>query len=141
MRFRRWFRQAGGIIVSILLMSVFGAVDLQAAQFSADLVQSMDLMMTKGRIHVSDSRYRMDLQTPLGPDVVVIVDETANLTKVLFPMYKVYLELPSDDQMSLMNDPFQAAESMLMHYSLEEMGSETIAGYSCTKQLILSKSE
>lgn len=141
MRARRWFRQVGGVIVSILLLSAFSAVELQAAQFSADLIQSMDLMMTKGRIHVSDSRYRMDLQTPLGPDVVVIVDETANLTKVLIPMYKVYMELPSDDQMSLMNDPFQAAESMLMHYSLEERGSETIAGYSCTKQLILSKSE
>ncbi len=141
MRVRRWFRQTGGIIVSILLLSTFGAVDLQAAQFSADLIQSMDLMMTKGRIHVSDSRYRMDLQTPVGPDVVVIVDQEAKLTRVLVPMFKAYMEMPSDDQMSLMNDPFQAAESMLIHYSLEEIGSETIAGYSCTKQLILSKSE
>ena len=128
-------------MVSILLLSGVGAVELQAAQFSADLIQSMDLMMTTGRVYVSDARYRMDLQTPVGPDVVVIVDQAAKLTKVLFPMYKAYMEIPSNDQMSLMNDPFQAAEFMLTQYSLEEMGSETIAGYSCTKQLILSKSE
>ena len=128
-------------MVSILLLSGVGAVELQAAQFSADLIQSMDLMMTTGRVYVSDARYRMDLQTPVGPDVVVIVDQAAKLTKVLFPMYKAYMEIPSNDQMSLMNDPFQAAEFMLTNYSLEEMGSETIAGYSCTKQLILSKSE
>lgn len=141
MRVRRWFRQASGAMVSILLLSGVGAVELQAAQFSADLIQSMDLMMTTGRVYVSDARYRMDLQTPVGPDVVVIVDQAAKLTKVLFPMYKAYMEIPSNDQMSLMNDPFQAAEFMLTNYSLEEMGSETIAGYSCTKQLILSKSE
>jgi hypothetical protein len=141
MKARRWFRRASGVVVSILLLSAVGIVELQAAQFTADLIQSMDLMMTKGRIHVSDSRYRMDLQTPVGPDVVVIVDQAANLTKVLFPMYKAYMEIPSNDHMSLMNDPFQAAENMLTQYSLEEIGSETIAGYSCAKQLILSKSE
>jgi len=141
MRTRRLFRRASGIVVSILLLSAVGAVELQAAQFTADLLQSMDLMMTTGRVHVSDARYRMDLQTPVGPDVVVIVDQDANLTRVLFPMYKAYLEIPSNDYMSLMNDPFQAAENMLTQYSLEEMGSETIAGYSCAKQLILSKSE
>ena len=141
MRTRRWFRRASGIVVSILLLSAVGAVELQAAQFTADLIQSMDLRMTTGRVHVSDARYRMDLQTPVGPDVVVIVDQAANLTKVLFPMYKAYMEIPSNDHMSLMNDPFQAAENMLTQYSLEEMGSEKIAGYSCAKQLILSKSE
>lgn len=141
MRAGRWFHPATGALVSILLLSGGGAVEPQAAQFSADLVQSMDLMITTGRVHVSDARYRMDLQTPVGPDVVVIVDQAAKLTKVLFPKYKAYMEMPSSDQMSLMNDPFQAAEFMLAHYSLEEVGSETIAGYSCTKQLILSKSE
>jgi hypothetical protein len=137
----RWFRPVSAAVVSILFLTGGGAVEPQAAQFSADLVQSVDLMMTTGRMHVSDARYRMDLQTPVGPDVVVIVDQAAELTKVLFPKYKAYMEIPSSDQMSLMNDPFQAAELMLAHYSLEEVGSETIAGYSCTKQLILSKSE
>jgi len=141
MRTGRLFSRASGMVVSILLVSAVGAVELQAAQFTADLIQSMDLMMTTGRVYVSDARYRMDLQTPVGPDVVVIVDQAANLTKVLFPMYKTYMEIPSNDHMSLMNDPFQAAEYMLTQYSLEEMGSETIAGYSCSKQLILSKSE
>lgn len=141
MKVIRWFRQASGVVVSILLLSGSGAGELQAVEFTADLIQSMDLMMTTGRLHVGDAGYRMDLQTPIGPDVVVIVDPATKLTKVLFPMYKAYMEMPSNDQISLMNDPFQAAEYMLTQYSLEDMGSEMIEGYDCTKQLILSKSE
>jgi len=141
MKARGWFCQAIGILVSILLLSGTGAVESRAARFSADLNQSMDLMLTTGRVFVSGARYRMDLQTPLGPDVVVIVDQDANLTRVLIPKYKAYIEMPSDDQMSLMNDPFQSSEHMSKQYSLEEVGSETIAGYSCTKQLIVSRSK
>ncbi|MBU1700674.1 MAG: DUF4412 domain-containing protein [Candidatus Eisenbacteria bacterium] len=141
MKTRRWFHLVGGLVVSFPLLAGVCAGKLHAAQFSADLIQSMDLMITTGRVYVDDARYRMDLQTPIGPDVVVIVDQTAKMTKVLIPMYKAYIEMPSSDQMSLMNDPFQAAEFMIANYSLEEMGSETIAGYKCTKQLILSKSE
>jgi len=141
MKVRNWFRLVNGILVSILILGGFSVAESQAAQFSAELVQCTDLKKTTGQIYVSDAKYRMDLQTSVGPDVVVIVGQTADLAQVLIPMYKAYLELPSDDWMILTNDPFQAAEQMLAMYSLEEIGSETIAGYDCTKQLILSKSE
>lgn len=141
MEARNWIRSTVGMMVPIFLFCGIGAGGLHAAQFSADLIMSMDLRVTTGQVYVSGSHYRMDLQTPVGPDVVVIVDQSAKMTKVLVPMFKSFMEMPSDDQMSVMNDPFQAAESMLQQYSLEEVGSETIAGYDCTKQLILSKSE
>jgi hypothetical protein len=141
MKAHRWFQLTSVAVVSLLLISGIGGVDSQAAQFSADMVQSVDLMITTGRIHVSDARYRMDLQTPFGPDVVVIVDQTSGLTRVLVPKYKMFIEIPNTDPLSLMNDPFQAAEAMLAQYSLEEAGSETIAEYSCAKQLIHFKND
>ncbi|MBN1766075.1 MAG: discoidin domain-containing protein [Sedimentisphaerales bacterium] len=123
-----------GVIIS--LMVLMSAQCAWAGEFSADLFQKQQLDEKTGRIYVKGDRYRMELAEPVGPNLVVIVDPTANKTRVLVPKYKMYMELPTDDSMSQMNDPFQAVEAMLKYYSIKDDGTEEVLGYECNRQLI-----
>jgi hypothetical protein len=123
--------RALGVLLALLMASSLAA----AAEFSADLVKNDDLVVTKGRIYVKGAKYRLELNAPFGPDVVVLVDPGSNVTRVLTPRYKLYLEMACDDSMSRMNDPFQGVEALAAHYDLKEAGTEEIEGLSCVKQV------
>ncbi len=123
-----------GIVLALSL--IFGVAYVWAGEFSADLFQKEQLNENSGRIYVKDGLYRMDLKKPAGPDVVVIVDQGANKTRVLVPRYKLYMEMASDHPMSQMNDPFQSVKAMLKRYSIREDGTEKVLGYECARQII-----
>jgi len=79
---------------------------------------------------VGEVKYRMDMEED-GQEVVVLVDQIAGMTYVLLPEEKIYMEMPSDDLQSLMNDPFQAAKFTETVGEKSKIGSEKVSGYAC----------
>ncbi len=87
-------------------------------------------MATVQKIYVGQNKYRIE-QEENGQQVVVLVDQEAGLTRVLLPGEKVYMEIPSDDLQSLMNDPFQAAKFNETVGEKSKKGTEKVGGYAC----------
>jgi hypothetical protein len=63
----------------------------------------------------------------------IIVDQKADLTIVVDPAEKNYMETPSTGMLSLMNDPFQSARHMEAKFKKKFLGVEMISGYECGK--------
>ena len=120
----RWFK------IAILLLVLFSSS--YALQFTADMWVKLHYKdeATTQKLYVGETKYRMDLEEG-GQEVVVLVDQQAEMTFVLLPTEKVYMEVSSDDLQSLMNDPFQAAKFTETLGEKSKSGSEKVSGYSC----------
>ncbi|MHC4861735.1 MAG: hypothetical protein ACYTDY_16780, partial [Planctomycetota bacterium] len=94
-------RLLGVLVGPLVLLAAW--TDAQSAEFTADLVRSEELVVKKGKILVRGAKYRMELTEPAGPDLVVLVDPEANVSRVLVPRYKLFMEVPCDDGLSRMN--------------------------------------
>lgn len=132
-------RQAA--LLSILLMLVISPVFCQLAvsvEFVADMVvQSMGETVSN-KIYVKDLKYRIET-TEDGQEIIIIVDQGINLTKVLNVDLKSYIEMPCDDIRSLMNDPFQSLKATIDTPGIEKkaLGSEAVSGIECDKSVLL----
>ena len=126
---------SGAVIV--LALSAFCSSTL-AAEFSADMVVVDGSNTLTNKIYVKDSKYRLET-TEDGQEIVVIVDQGANITRVLNVNDKAYIEMPCDDMRSLMNDPFQALKVTIETPGIEKkaLGSETVNGIECDKSVLL----
>jgi len=115
------------VILLLVLVSVSNAVP-----FTADIWVKLHYKDEAAvqKLYVGQAKYRMD-QEEDGQQVVVLVDQEAGLTRVLLPAEKVYVEMPSDDLQSLMNDPFQAARFNETVGEKSKTGTEKVGGYSC----------
>jgi len=111
-----------------------------AAQFTADMAETVENVTRTNKIYVKDDKYRMDLEEE-GHEVVVLVDQEAGVTRVLMPVEKMYMEMASDDMQSLMNDPFQAAKYTEAMGEKVKTRSEKIGGYDCDVYTIRSGKE
>jgi hypothetical protein len=111
---------------------LIGSQEVQAAQFSADMLQRIGEKSGTGKIYVKDSRYRMEEKED-GKKVIIIVDQEAGVTRVLVPAEKKYKEMKSTDMGSLMNDPIQAARFSATAYQQKSLGVESISGFECDK--------
>jgi Ca-activated chloride channel family protein len=127
-------------LLSIMVYLAVGVSALAAAaEFQADVLESRDVEVRTGHIWVKDGVYRLELEQPSGPDLYTLVGAKPGKTQVVLPKYKVYLELASDNMMSLMNDPFQAAEHSAKQYEIKDEGRETLQHLACERQLIHCK--
>ena len=128
-------------LLSILLLLVISPVFCQIAasvEFVADLVvQSMGKTVSS-KIYVKGLKYRMET-TEDGQEIIIIVDQGINLTKVLNVNDKSYIEMPCDDMRSLANDPFQSLKATIDTPGIEKkaLGSETVSGIECDKFVLL----
>lgn len=104
-------------------------------QFSADLLEQYQGQAVTSKIFVKGNRYRM-IQQEEGETLFVVVDQDIEKTRVLVPSLKQYLEIGSQDMMSLMNDPFQTLKYTVTQASRVSQGKETISGYECEKYLL-----
>ena len=122
-----WWLRAACFAVVLLFLSVGWA-----AQFTADVVDSLRIgkQAEMSRLYVKDMKYRMDVDES-GKKVIVLVDTKAQLTRVLFETEKIYMEIPSDDEQSLYNDPFQAAHYIEKIGQKYDIGTDTVQGYTC----------
>ena len=123
--------------VVVLALSAFCSSTL-AAEFSADMVVVDGGNTATNKIYVKDSKYRIET-TEDGQEIIVIVDQEANLTRVLNVNDKAYIEMPCDDMRSLSNDPFQALKVTIETPGIETkaLGSETVNGIECDKTVLL----
>jgi ankyrin repeat protein len=138
MKAGRWYCLICAIIGSLFLFAYSSCVE--AAQFSADMVQHLGEKSKAGKIYVKDSKYRME-EKENGQQIIVIVDQEAGITKVMAVAEKKYMEMKVTDMISLMNDPFQATKASATRYNQKPLGSETINGFECEKSSFYSNDQ
>lgn len=91
---------------------------------------------TMGKIYVKDSIYRMDLNQQ-GHAFIVIVNQDSNITYLLMPPEKLYMDMPTDDQMSVRNDPFQGLKYTIANGEERFLTTERMNGQDCDKYAVL----
>ncbi len=124
--------------VMIMLIFLFIAPSAMAAEFQGDVLDSRGVAAYKGHIWVKDGVYRLEMDRPDSPDSYIIVGAKPGTTQVIFPKYQAYMELPADDMVSQMNDPFQGAEGNAKRFEVKIEGEENIEGLACERQLVHS---
>ncbi|UCD95451.1 MAG: hypothetical protein JSU69_05210 [Candidatus Zixiibacteriota bacterium] len=102
--------------------------------FSADMILLEGQDTVTNKLYVGDAAYRME-QGEGDRAVFVIADEKSGSTFVFRPSMKQYMQISSQDPVSLMNDPFQSCA--YVSSMAEELfdGTDTVAGYACDKYL------
>jgi len=107
-------------------------------EFAADMVVQSRGETVSSKIYVKNSKYRIET-TEDGQEIIIIVDQGINLTKVLNVNDKSYIEMPCDDMRSLANDPFQSLKATIDTPGIEKkaLGSETVSGIECDKFVLL----
>jgi len=110
----RWL--SGAVVVFAL--SAFCSLTL-AAEFSADMNVTEGDNTTTNKFYVKDTKYRIETMEE-GQEIIIIVDQGANLTRVLNVNENSYLEMPCDDMRSLANDPFQSLKATLETPDIEK---------------------
>ncbi|MDH3890242.1 MAG: hypothetical protein OEV49_04095 [candidate division Zixibacteria bacterium] len=108
----------------------FGCESAPPGQFMADITIGDVDKITRGKIYVQNSRYRMDLSEG-GAAWFMTVDQEANLSRSFSPQHKTYVEIAANDQQSIMVDPIQGMRFLRGIGTLRDLGSEEIAGYEC----------
>lgn len=125
-------------MVLVLVMSTALCQIALGAEFVADMVDQSMGDTVSNKIYVKDSNYRIETEEE-GKQIVFIVDQEANLTRICNMDEKSYMEIPSDDLKSLMNDPFQGLKVTLDTPGTESktLESETVNGVECVKHVVL----
>jgi len=103
--------------------------------FQADISWNLNESLTEGKLFVYGDKYRMDLEQG-GQELTVIVDQGSNLTTVVIPDEKKFMELKSNSGMSRMNDPFQGLKYSQSFADEEKVGEDEVAGFICDKYLL-----
>ncbi|UCF83875.1 MAG: DUF4412 domain-containing protein [Desulfobacteraceae bacterium] len=104
-----------------------------AAEFTADINQRLHGTALTGKIFVKGEKYRIEQQDAEGRQMFIIVDQKANLTIVVDPAEKNYMDTPSNGMLSLMNDPFQSSRYMEAKFKKKPLSDEMVSGYDCGK--------
>lgn len=123
--------------VMVLVLSVLSSPAV-AAEFSADMVVADGDSTTTNKIYVKGLKYRMETIED-GQELLIIVDQEKNLTRVVLVSEKSYIEMPCDDMRSLMNDPFQSLKVTIETPGIEHdsLGTEMVNGLECDKSTLL----
>ena len=119
--------------LTVLLGAALCSNPSMAAEFTADMNQRLQGTALTGRIFVKGEKYRVEQQDANGRRMFIIVDQKVDLTIVVDPAEKKYMETPSTGMLSLMNDPFQSARYMESKFKKKFLGEEMISGYECGK--------
>lgn len=122
------------LVIGIFVMFGCGGKE-DSNQFTAEMIMGDAESEVTSKIFVTESGYRMEHQQA-DEQLYVIVNNESGLTNVLVPSRKQYMELPSQDPMSLMNDPFQSVKYLTAMGESKLVGTEMIDGYECDKYTI-----
>lgn len=107
---------------------------VRASEFAADITTQIMNNNATGRIYVSNTRYRMDLNVQdekfeKGP--IILVDRAKGRTILLNPNTNTYEEFENFSFRAHMIDPFQAITYLEKNVEKRKVGAETVAGYVC----------
>jgi len=129
-------RTLGGCICILLSFLVWGCGSKDSSnQFTAEMVETMADQSKTSKILVKGLKYRIEQETE-GQPLYVLVDQNIGITRVVLPINEQYMEMKSQDRMSLMNDPFQGLKYSISIGETKELGTETVNGYVCDKSMI-----
>ncbi|MBN1211936.1 MAG: hypothetical protein JXA92_05105 [candidate division Zixibacteria bacterium] len=118
--------------IAFLFILAFFAGRTTAAEFSADMTDTQGEKIKKSKLYVKGTKYSMFLEES-GEQLQIIVDNEQKKTVVVIMSAKEFREIPSDDMMSVMNDPFQGYIYTASMGEEKKTGTETVNGYECDK--------
>ena len=107
------------VIALAVMFSLIGTA--KAVDFTADMTETQGESVKTSKLNVSGGLYSLEVQQG-NEKLLVIVDPKKNQTVVVVYADKQFRAIPSDDMMSVMNDPFQG------YIYTAGMGEEKSAG-------------
>jgi len=118
------------LIMGILIIFIGFAFSAIAAEFSADLKIKQPDKEYEFKYYAQGSLYRLEKLT--GEDrILVIADRKLDITWMLNPEDKIYIELKGID--AAFFNPIRGWEAVKEGTKEEQIGTETIQGYLCEK--------
>lgn len=115
-------------LAGVLLIGL--AVPGWAAEFSADVKQSLEGQAMDGKIFVKDGKIRNERAIPNGPAHITIMDREAKQIIMLNPASKTYMLMDSKrtSQLSMQDDAELETKA-----ERTVLGTEKMQGYECEK--------
>jgi len=118
------------LIMGVLIIFLAFAFSAIAAEFSADLKIKQPDKDYEFKYYAQGSFYRLEKLT--GEDrILLIADRTQDITWMLNPEDKIYMELKGIN--AAFFNPIRGWEAVMEGTTEEQVGTETIQGYSCEK--------
>ena len=118
------------LIIGVLIIFLGFAFSAMAAEFSADLKIKQPDKEYEFKYYAKGSLYRLEKLT--GEDrILVIADRKLDITWMLNPEDKIYIELKGTD--AAFFNPVRGWEAAKEGTREEQVGTETIQGYLCEK--------
>jgi len=117
---------------AILILLIFLFTSSAVAQFTADMVMTENDMTKTTKLIVEDPYYRMEMEEG-GQQLCILVNKDKQITDVVMPDQKMYMEISSSSMQSASNDVFQSIEKQKSTYDTKMVGKETVNGYECEK--------
>lgn len=107
----------------------------RAASFSAELLETRDGQTQTTRFNFQDKSYRYELVLN-GQTLVVTVDGKSGILRMLLPGEKMYREAGPDADLVRFIDPFSCYAYYARSKDVQAEGTESIAGFPCTKRVV-----
>jgi hypothetical protein len=125
-------------IAACVMASVLLYQPAAAGDFVADMVQQDMRDTTISKIYVRGTVYRIETEEE-GAQIIVLVDQEANVTTVCHMDQNACFKIASDDIQSLMSDPFMSLKVTKETPGTEakELEPEEINGIECAAHVIL----
>jgi hypothetical protein len=112
------------IFAVLALLLIF--VPANAAEFTADWINTKQGVTNQGKVYVKDDRICIEVLD--GPEVgIIVADLGKRFSIVMLPDEKIYVEMPKN--LSIL----EPDKDMIMEASKKSMGTETINGRTCDK--------
>ncbi|MGM0787210.1 MAG: DUF4412 domain-containing protein, partial [Thermodesulfobacteriota bacterium] len=129
-------KSASTSVMSFLVfLLILSTPCLNAAQFTADMLQAREGQTSKCKLYVKNERYRMEMQQG-GAEFIVLVNRETGITRVLMPEEKKYIQMKNTSARSQMNNPFESFRHSSKKYESEDLGREEFKGFDCSKVLV-----
>ncbi|MFO7931615.1 MAG: VWA domain-containing protein, partial [Desulfosalsimonas sp.] len=129
-------KSASTSVMSFLVfLLILSTPCLNAAQFTADMLQAREGQTSKCKLYVKNERYRMEMQQG-GAEFIVLVNRETGITRVLMPEEKKYIQMKNTSARSQMNNPFESFRHSSKKYESEDLGREDFKGFDCSKVLV-----
>ena len=116
-------------VTAIAVVFAFAAGRAFAAEFSADMVHKFGGMTKEGKIYVKGKNMRME--GAMGQGTTIVNGETGTVW-VLQPEQKMYMEMKKGAQTA---PPAESDEELAKIADKKFLGTETVNGYQCEKNL------
>ncbi|HLP07127.1 MAG TPA: hypothetical protein VK178_03110 [Opitutaceae bacterium] len=121
--------------LAFCLLAAIAPLPGATTQFSAEVVDTRPGGIKTGTFHYQDKSYRIELPEG-GQRIAVVVDGTSGQMRLLALSDKQYSEAGAGEPLALYADPFALYASVAAKHKTRAEGSETVAGFKCTKQVV-----